>query len=267
MNIHDDSKAILSAYLDGELSDIEREEVLAHLESCAECRDYLAELTALRAALGEMEEYDAPEGFAAGVLTRLHEEEKTDSKATKALKMPWRRWAALAACAAVVVLAVTVLPNTLRMGKSEPDNAAPAAQAPMLAESFATTENTAADAGAAPEESEYAARADGDTLMATQSAVAALEAAEDRASNGTDAPAAKAEEREPDLLLYGEYAEYWLWTNGEWNEEQNGYWVDRETLSHLPEGLTLGDADALARWKTNGKDFAFVRAAETEAGR
>lgn len=260
------SREMISAYLDGELDDAQREEVRAHLENCAECQTYLAELTALRGALGDMEEYDAPEGFAESVLARLHEDagskQKTD--APKAPKTAWRRFVPLAACAAVVVLAATVLPNTLRMGKSA-DSTAAAPSAPMVSETFTAAAGDMVYGDGATKGSEYAAKADENTMAAMQSTVETLESAED--SGERAAPAAEAEERESDLLLYGENAEYWLWTNGEWNEEQNGYWVDRETLSHLPDGLTLGDADALARWKTNGRDFAFVRAAETEAGR
>ncbi len=148
----------LSALLDGELSGTERDELTAHLENCEECRAYLAELTALRGALGELEEYDAPKGFAAGVLTRLHEEQRTEKPAKKAGR--WYKWGALAACAAVVLLAAAVLPGTLRMGRSggTATMSAPAAMAPVAPpDEYRSVQNDAcatetAEAGGAYEE-------------------------------------------------------------------------------------------------------------------
>ncbi|MEJ2382782.1 MAG: zf-HC2 domain-containing protein [Xanthomonadales bacterium] len=43
----------LSGYLDGELTQQQRQRVRLHLEECAECAKLLDELTALRARLGE----------------------------------------------------------------------------------------------------------------------------------------------------------------------------------------------------------------------
>ena len=110
----------LSAFVDGELNEAERDKVLAHLETCEGCRDYLAELAAMHAAFGELEEFDAPEGFLGGVMARLHEvAPKKRSHRTA--------WVSLAACAA---LAVVVLGTPLReqfgAGKSA-DSAAPEA--------------------------------------------------------------------------------------------------------------------------------------------
>lgn len=122
---HGAYKEMLSALLDGELGGAEREAALAHLAACADCRAYFEELTALRAALDGLEEFDAPEGFAAGVTARLRagdadarpkaENASTAPKAVKTRAVR-RRYAALAACAAVVLLAVYALPNALRMG-------------------------------------------------------------------------------------------------------------------------------------------------------
>lgn len=130
---HGAYKEMLSALLDGELSGAAREAALAHLDECADCRAYFEELTALRAALGDMEEYDAPEGFAAGVMARIRAGDTITriraggaSETAKKRFLP-RRYAALAACAAVVLLAVYALPNALRMGGNQ--SAAPSMNA------------------------------------------------------------------------------------------------------------------------------------------
>lgn len=57
----------LSPYLDGALSGEERERVARHLETCASCRDHLASLRALAAALAAEAPPPVPEGLAARV--------------------------------------------------------------------------------------------------------------------------------------------------------------------------------------------------------
>lgn len=115
----------ISAFLDGELNEEERAAVLAHVEACEGCRAYLAELTAMQAALGGLEEYDAPEGFAAGVMERLHQESAPAKR-----HAPRRAWYTLAACAAVVILAASVFP---RMGNKSADMTAECCAAPEAA--------------------------------------------------------------------------------------------------------------------------------------
>ena len=108
----------LSALVDGELNDTERAEVLAHLETCESCREFFAELTAMHAAFGELEEFDAPEGFADSVMARLHEAPKAKKRTPRAA------WLSLAACAAVVLIAVG---GPLREARFANDSAAPEA--------------------------------------------------------------------------------------------------------------------------------------------
>ena len=64
-DVHDDAldPDMLSAYLDGELTDAERAAVETQLESSAEWRDELAEVRAARDALRGLPERDAPAGF------------------------------------------------------------------------------------------------------------------------------------------------------------------------------------------------------------
>lgn len=57
--------AALSAFVDGELSENEKEEVLSHVEHCQNCREYLSELMIVHTMFEEM-----PEARRAGGLFR-----------------------------------------------------------------------------------------------------------------------------------------------------------------------------------------------------
>ena len=95
----------ISAYLDGELTGEERRELLAHLEICGDCRMCLDSELAIREALAGLET-PAPEGFEARVMEKIRAE-SGDAPEEKVAAFPgWRRWAALAACCAVVCLGI-----------------------------------------------------------------------------------------------------------------------------------------------------------------
>lgn len=117
---------LLSAFVDGELTEEERAEVLAHVSECEKCRSLLGELTALHAALGELEDEDVPAGFTEGVMAAVRAERR--QKAANKKRSAWRRWMPMAACAAIVALAAAVtIPRTAM--KQEANDAAPAAPA------------------------------------------------------------------------------------------------------------------------------------------
>ena len=118
---------LLSAFVDGELTEEERAEVLAHVSECEKCRRLLGELTALHAALGELEDEDVPAGFTEGVMAAVRAE-KAAKKPQAKKRSTWRRWMPMAACAAIVALAAAVtIPRTAM--KQEANDAAPAAPA------------------------------------------------------------------------------------------------------------------------------------------
>ena len=94
--------AALSAFVDGELSENEKEEVLSHVEHCQNCREYLSELMIVHTMFEEMPELDAPEGFSERVLERVHEEKRERSRHRRA----WPR--VLAACFALLVVTAAV---------------------------------------------------------------------------------------------------------------------------------------------------------------
>lgn len=90
--------AALSAFVDGELNEQERGELLAHVEHCPNCRDALSELMILHTMFEELPELDAPDGFAERVLDRVHAEERAKKRSRRA----WP--CVLAACFALVVI-------------------------------------------------------------------------------------------------------------------------------------------------------------------
>lgn len=101
--------------------------MLAHVSECEKCRRLLGELTALHAALGELEDEDVPAGFTEGVMAAVRAEKAAKKPQTKK-RSAWRRWMPMAACAAIVALAAAVtIPRTAM--KQEANDAAPAAPA------------------------------------------------------------------------------------------------------------------------------------------
>ena len=70
---HETTQDLLSAYLDGDLSPEERDQVSLHLEGCAECREELALLVTTLAALHDLPELEAPSGFTDQVLAKLEQ--------------------------------------------------------------------------------------------------------------------------------------------------------------------------------------------------
>ncbi len=93
---------LLSARLDGFLSAEEEGELDAHLAVCPDCRAAGAQLAALQGAFSELEEVEAPEGFAQGVMDRIRAEEKP--KVVPLFKRPQvRALAGLAACVALAI--------------------------------------------------------------------------------------------------------------------------------------------------------------------
>ena len=250
---HDEYQERLSALLDGELDDAEREEVCAHLTECEECRAYFAELNALREALrdtlGEADEADVPEGFAEGVVARLR-----DSAAPRRGKRgAWRGIAALAACAAVAVLAINALPrmgsfggSAPKSGSSAPDvqytlsTAETAPEAPMLAESkqarFGVPAAETYEPSAMPEETEEAP-----AEFSTDTA-AAPEAAYDEAMDAL--PEEESRKEAPVMTLMGDGAAEWLAEHAE--PLGDGRWrVAVEDVNALPDTLSLVAVDGL----------------------
>lgn len=262
---HEIWKERVSALLDGELNEDERAQTLAHLDGCEACRTYLAELNALRDAFENMEDDDPPADFAAGVMARLHEDAgPVDARVgASAVAKPlsptahrsWRGWGALAACAAIIVLAVGILPNNiLRVGSAAPESSQSLTmEAPMAAAEAPTASMDAAESES-PEESAPAVGAEMFTARAADAENDAAPEAEpprnaEIPAGGTadggamDATAKQNNVTVPYALelytLSGNGADAWLAEYGTWDSDMHAFRVDTAALRELPEELTL----------------------------
>lgn len=103
MKTCEEYEALISDFLDGELSAEDRAEVAEHLASCPACQQYFDDLVAIHDAFDQIGEVPVPEGFAEQVMARVHETPRAEEK--KIILLPhWKRWAALAACCAIAAL-------------------------------------------------------------------------------------------------------------------------------------------------------------------
>ena len=99
-------EARISALIDDALTIDERIDVLEHLDNCPACRAYWEDLLSLRDLL-RTEETSAPVGFSGAVMARVRETKQEKAPERKVLSFPqWKRFAALAACCAVVLLGI-----------------------------------------------------------------------------------------------------------------------------------------------------------------
>jgi len=137
---------LISAGLDGQLSAEQERELADHLVSCPACRELGVQLAAAHAAFAGMEELEAPEGFARGVMDRIRKEEENKPKVVPLFRRPQvKMLGSLAACA---LLCVGLMNGVFggRGGSSAPGSAAPASSAAAY---FTKTDHAAAEAPAA----------------------------------------------------------------------------------------------------------------------
>jgi anti-sigma factor RsiW len=99
----------LSAYLDEELSPSEMRAVAAHVAGCEACRDELAALRRVKDLLGRLPEVEPPAELWAGVRARAERTRHPASAVLEMLRGAFRRPAA-AAVAAMVVLILAAAP-------------------------------------------------------------------------------------------------------------------------------------------------------------
>ena len=173
--------ALLDPYIDGELSPAETARVREHLRTCDGCRAYVQAALAMRDAFPEAENTPVPDGFAAGVMAAI----RADAAPRKRRRPRWAKTLLpLAACCAIVVLAVSGLPR--------PSDTAVADNLESQAEIAAPAEAAAPDADSSEEDTAataYAAQSGEDTADVPDSTVTATDLPK------TDAAAPHAQEQ------------------------------------------------------------------------
>ena len=107
MKICDGYSEMISAYVDGELTDAETAALEEHLKTCEECWSALNAYREIALAISEDYE-EVPPGFAEGVMQRVDNAEK---KRRRGRISVITRWACAAACIAIVALVSPNLPN------------------------------------------------------------------------------------------------------------------------------------------------------------
>lgn len=225
----------ISEYLDGALNEKEQQRLLAHIESCEGCRAYLGELAAMQDALAKLPEVELPEGFHKGVMEKV----RTKKRAKKAAL--WKRYAAVAACAAIVFAGAVRLMPDLGAGSAAPEAADMAAN---VTESGAAEDAQvpAAAGGAERKSSTYAVTESTAENFSYQLDTEAVQSAEPQES-----PAEEEAEQESLPVVRGENAREMLLSLGA-QEPGGGAWlmlVPAEVLENLPESLELdGEFDA-----------------------
>ena len=99
-------EARINALIDDELDASERIEVLEHIAQCPACKAYWEDLLSMRDML-RGQECSTPVGFSDAVMARVRVTKQDKATEKKVLRFPqWKRFAALAACCAVVALGV-----------------------------------------------------------------------------------------------------------------------------------------------------------------
>lgn len=124
MKYCDDYAALLDLYVDGELSPGEMARVQAHLDVCPDCRAYVDDALAIRAAFPDVEDTPVPGGFAEGVMSAIQASPQPEAVPKKERRHWMRVLLPLAACCAIVVLLRNGIPSMGAKTESAMDTSA-----------------------------------------------------------------------------------------------------------------------------------------------
>jgi hypothetical protein len=75
---------LLSAYIDGEITEREKQIVEEHLETCRECGELLVDFSKVHSLYGELDHLRAPQGF------RLRVAQRVDAPSRSWFVLPWK---------------------------------------------------------------------------------------------------------------------------------------------------------------------------------
>ena len=150
---------LLALRLDSGLTGEEEKALEAHLAVCPDCRAAGAQLAALQEGFPELEEIEAPEGFAQGVMDRIREEARP--KVIPLFKRPQVR--ALAGLAACLVLVIGLYGAGQQKQQADFDTLTRGFSRDALTQ---TADSASSGEGEAPQIAAYAAPEDGEVRKA-----------------------------------------------------------------------------------------------------
>ncbi|BAK98205.1 hypothetical protein OBV_10070 [Oscillibacter valericigenes Sjm18-20] len=142
MKICEEYASLLDPFIDGELTGDEATRVREHLASCPACAAYVADALAIRAAFGDIDETQVPEGLSDGVMAVIRAHAVPQKKKAQWIKVA----ASLAACAVIVFAAVRVMPFGGSSGTGAPLLSAPSAACSNDSDNSASMEMQTRDA-------------------------------------------------------------------------------------------------------------------------
>lgn len=122
----EEAALLLSARLDGVLTESEEAALTDHLAQCPECRAIAAQLEELRSAMAGMEDISAPADFTRRVMDSLGEQEKPQKVVPLFRRPQFKALTGLAACALLCVGLYStfqhrdIQPATMSMGVQKP---------------------------------------------------------------------------------------------------------------------------------------------------
>lgn len=96
---------LISAFIDGALAEEDRSALSEHMSGCAACQAYFDDMIAIHEAM-DTESVQAPEDFVDTVMAKVRETPQERPGRNVILLRSWRRWAAAAACCAIVALGI-----------------------------------------------------------------------------------------------------------------------------------------------------------------
>lgn len=183
MNIHENT-ALLDAFLDGELTLEEQSAVEAHLADCADCRAYVDDGLAIRAAFPTEETAELPADLKEHVMAAV-----ANAPQSRPKKQPWGKLMAAAACLAVIVAVQHI--GSGAVGTDSSANATAAYAADCAVEESIPMERSVETPGSAAAQNEDTNGAEEDRVSPSTESERETDSAAAVLSNTTDETAAK----------------------------------------------------------------------------
>lgn len=123
--LHEKYENMISEYIDGELCENEKSELMNHLERCPDCAAHYAFVKKLSESLPEAGAEPSPD-FACRIMSMIDEAPEARAEENKLIKLLNKKNLALAACLALIVIsAVFLAPNLGGMKDAAPEAALP----------------------------------------------------------------------------------------------------------------------------------------------